>query len=436
MEVKKENNSNLYSSIMNVDKDYIFNDLKDSSPILTQNTLFSKDNYFKDSSSLLNKNASINCLEQSKSDVFNKDSPNLKFFDNSVIRNINSGLTRNSLSLNNDNLNSNNNNLQGSLDSCNMNYFRETLKDSSLSPTDFIDKHENSNRDYKKEDNNSSNDDLKGGLEKSEKSNSNNEFINDINKESNILLNGINTSSNFKKIKEDCNYINSRINDSKANGNYNEGEKNIKLNIQEKKELGENKNFIKENESINSIKNSNHVINFSNQSNTNFPKRRRETKKFLEDTEKEGLNLNKLNSEKKVENELHINEINFPSDLNKGCQIENNSSKNTLNLDNEDNNYGNLKNNSLFSLKMEFPSRRYKTNKIIDPNKEKIKNKEIKIIQPIQVSKILDDNISTNNKIIQSKSHISNTNEILFGIESRRIHNNNGVNRGTKRNGK
>ena len=196
MELKRDN-VNLLSSIMNVDKEYVFNDIKDSSPILTQNSIFSGSNCFKDASSIINKNASINCLE-SNNDTLNKDleTGGSKFFDNSVIRNINSGLTRTSLAMNNENINTNgNNNLLSSLDSCNVNYFRDTQRDKELciTPNDFLDK------DISKENSKENSGDSSKG---NNNSNDSKKYIDiELQKETNILLNGINSSQSLKKIK-------------------------------------------------------------------------------------------------------------------------------------------------------------------------------------------------------------------------------------------
>ena len=98
-------NKNLLASPIHGDKDFYFDNLKDSGPIITQNTLFmASSGCFRDSSTIVNKNMnSITGLGQSKiiqNDTLYDYSNGNKFFDNSIINNINSGITMTSLAPN------------------------------------------------------------------------------------------------------------------------------------------------------------------------------------------------------------------------------------------------------------------------------------------------------------------------------------------------
>ena len=156
-------NKNLLASPIHGDKDFYFDNLKDSGPIITQNTLFmASSGCFRDSSTIVNKNMnSITGLGQSKiiqNDTLYDYSNGNKFFDNSIINNINSGITMTSLApnigehiLTNSSMenaqNANSNNVDQS-QSANVNIFGEsTIQKSTNEPP--VEKNINKNLKYK-----------------------------------------------------------------------------------------------------------------------------------------------------------------------------------------------------------------------------------------------------------------------------------------------
>ena len=332
IELGRYSRSNNLILTPNGDRDSLLDGLKDSGPIITQNTILGNSNCFKDSS-ILNKNiTNITGLAQSKNETLYDYSNGKKFFDNSVVGDINFGISMNSLIINNEATNNNNvtndnnqNNLLKSLECSKINILADSQKDLSLinNELDKIESNKYNNPNNIKSDNNNFLDELKQD-----------------------------------KIKNNVKIINN-----------------------------------------NKLENTN-----NNVMNINKPKfkKKRSTRRFIQESEKDGIDF--MNIHIKEDKEVIIPMF----------QANNKNS--------------NSNNNGNFSLKAEFPSRRNKQNKIYDINKDIVDIKDDNKLQIIPLSKLLEDSPSTH-----KKANTGNQNDILFGIESRRGHNNSNINKINKK---
>lgn len=363
-------NKNLLASPIHGDKDFYFDNLKDSGPIITQNTLFmASSGCFRDSSTIVNKNMnSITGLGQSKivqNDTLYDYSNGNKFFDNSIINNINSGITMTSLApnigehiLTNSSMenaqNANSNNVDQS-QSANVNIFGESTIQKSTTELP-VEKNINKNN------------------------------IKLVDKESKEIINP-NAS-----IPNNPNLIPTSVNPKKS------------ISLTETKK--ENVPSTKEEMTFENAKYLKHDIPITNN-------RRRSARKFIEQSEKAGINFITIPKKEDKEQISSVNQNNIPK------QFPNNK----FQFNNKD------FTNSHPAIK-DFHSRRGKQNTI---NHDNNSNKEIEHKQnpPIHLSKLLENDIPIGNT--PSNNNKKNTNNgFLFGMESRRGHNLNANLKNTK----
>lgn len=315
---------------------------------------------FKDSSTILNKNVTnITGLGQSKIDNKNDTiydySNGKKFFDNSIINNINSGITMTSLApnidehiLTNSSMDNNQNSSQGNgIDqSSNVNIFADSTiqKNSKGIDMNCLDK---------------------------DNHNINNKNIMDNPHGTNTI--SVKKTINLTEVKKE----------------------NTPSLIPKKDEMNfENAKYLK------------HDIPITNN-------RRRSARKFIEQSEKAGINFITIPKKEDKEQISSVNQNNIPK------QFPNNK----FQFNNKD------FTNSHPAIK-DFHSRRGKQNTI---NHDNNSNKEIEHKQnpPIHLSKLLENDIPIGNT--PSNNNKKNTNNgFLFGMESRRGHNLNANLKNTK----
>lgn len=320
-----ENNKNIFGSPIHCDKEFDFDGFKDSGPVITQNTLFlGSSNCFRDSS-MMNKNIThITGIGQSKNDTIYDYSNGKKFFDSSVVGNINSGITMTSL-------------VAGSND----HMLTNTSVDNNQVDNTLLESHKDISIQNK----------------------TINDIASQLKSEKNINESQTNTSEILKS-----DVFNKEIPKSENS-----------LSMPIPKSNNDNKS----------------EMTFENAKLLKQPlnnNRRRSARKFIEDSEKQGINFITI-PQKKEENTI------------------NKTSTNPVQLQ--------IPHNNKFQfhqpMKSEFQSRRGKTN---------IHEKDGENKNPaIHLSKLLENDMVIGNSSYNSNKKVPNSNGFLFGMESRRGHN-------------